>query len=156
MPLEAMLEVEASNSSSSQYRYGIFKDFYSTADEKLKVVNAPPHREVKIIETLPNTTQLTSPQIQETTSSNTNNPLSAVGLIGNTIPSPSSNTIATPNVLEKGISDTHGVSNLDIGRYHFPLNAQLLVYNSTNSKVTSTVSNTSIYGGDVYSIKINK
>jgi len=99
--------------------YGFFKDYYSTAGENLRIINAPPNGLVKIVETLP----------------------SAAG-VGK-----------TGKLLANGTVNSNGVANLNIGQYHFPLNAQIQVYNSTNSMVASTPQNISLYGGDIYSVK---
>jgi hypothetical protein len=163
-PLKASLEVSTSNNSSSQFRYGIFNDFYSTTDEHVKIINGPSNGSVKIVQTSPSssTALLTrNMQIQQTPSNKTNNNNSVplVGLFSNDAhdPQPSSSHITTnTNVLENGTLDSQGVSKLDIGQYHFPLNAQIQVYNSTNSMVASTPQNISLYGGDIYSVKINK
>ena len=47
--------------------------------------------------------------------------------------------------------DQHGVANLNIGQYHFPLTAQIQIFDSNNKIVTSTAPDTALYGGDVYS-----
>lgn len=112
MPPPLIASLEVTTSSSSQLRYSQFNNYYSTADENLKVVNAPPHGLVKIVRILP------------------------------------SKLLAYGNINE------HGVANLDIGRYNFPLNAQILVYDTKNSTIASTPPNTNLYGGDIYSVKI--
>jgi hypothetical protein len=45
---------------------------------------------------------------------------------------------------------SNGTAKLDIGKYHFPLVANIQVYDSNNVVITST--STSIFGGDVYSV----
>ena len=112
-PFKAHLQV--TTTSPSRLWYSVFKDYYSTAGENLKVINAPAHGLVKIVD------------------------------------------IRLPSkLLAKGNVDANGVANLDIGQYHFPLNAQILVYNSTNSMVASTAKDNSLYGGDIYSVKTGK
>ena len=54
-------------------------------------------------------------------------------------------------VLADGVAGTDGIASINIGQYHFPLNAQIQVYNSDNNLVTSTPSNVNLFGGDVYS-----
>ncbi|MGE5599894.1 MAG: fibronectin type III domain-containing protein, partial [Clostridiales bacterium] len=43
-----------------------------------------------------------------------------------------------------------GSATLDVGRYHFPLVANIKAYDSANSLIASTSSVANIYGGDVY------
>jgi hypothetical protein len=104
-PFNSYLEVQT---TSEENMYGKFKDYYSTAGENIKVINAPIGGIVKIVGTSPS------------------------------------------KIFAKGIVDTHGVANLDIGQYHFPLNAQIQVY-SSNKMISSSAPNTGLYGGDVYS-----
>lgn len=47
--------------------------------------------------------------------------------------------------------DQQGAANLNIGQYHFPLSAQIQIFDSKNRLVTSTAPNAPLYGGDVYS-----
>ena len=108
-PFNSYLEVQTTYGDHDLY--GKFKDYYSTADENVKVINAPLGGIVKII--------------------------------GST---PSSKLISYAPI------DKSGVANLNIGQYHFPLTAQIQVFNSTNNLVASTAPNTDIFGGDIYSV----
>jgi hypothetical protein len=47
--------------------------------------------------------------------------------------------------------DQQGIANLNIGQYHFPLIAQIQVFDSKNNMVKSTPQNIALYGGDIYS-----
>jgi hypothetical protein len=60
-------------------------------------------------------------------------------------------TAPSGGVLAYAPTDQQGVANLNIGQFHFPLTAQIQIFDSKNKIVTSTASNTSLYGGDVYS-----
>jgi len=42
-----------------------------------------------------------------------------------------------------------GTATLDIGKYHLPLTANIVTYNSTNAPVVSTSRPVDIYGGDL-------
>ena len=44
-----------------------------------------------------------------------------------------------------------GTATLDIGKYHLPLTANIVTYNSANAPVVSTSRPVDIYGGDLYS-----
>ena len=44
-----------------------------------------------------------------------------------------------------------GTATFDIGKYHLPLAANIVVYNSTNAPVVSTSRPVDIFGGDLYS-----
>jgi hypothetical protein len=46
-----------------------------------------------------------------------------------------------------------GSAILDVGKYHFPLAANIKVYDSNNSVITSTSSPANIFGGDIYAVK---
>ena len=48
-----------------------------------------------------------------------------------------------------------GTANLTIGQYHMPLDAYIKVYDSNDIQLASTNSPVSIFGGDVYSVKLN-
>jgi hypothetical protein len=118
-PFNSYLEVQTTYTAKKML-YGKFKDYYSTRDENIKVINAPVGGIVKIIETSP------SP--------------------------PSSSPSPPSKVLAEGTVDAHGVASLDIGKYHFPLSAQIQVYNSDKMMIASTTPNTPLYGGDVYPV----
>src|SRR6267378_357317 len=49
----------------------------------------------------------------------------------------------------------NGTASLDVGRYHFPLTANIIVYNSTDAPIVSTLNPVKIFGGDVYSASHN-
>jgi hypothetical protein len=132
-PFNSYLEVQTSYIAKKML-YGKFRDYYSTRDENLKVINAPVGGIVKIVETSPS---LSSPSSLPLSSS----------LSSSASPSP----LSSPSkVLAEGTVDVHGVASLDIGKYHFPLSAQIQVYNSNKMMIASTTPNTSLYGGDVY------
>lgn len=60
------------------------------------------------------------------------------------------------SVLASSVADTTGVAFLDVGRYHMPINASVVVYDSTGNVVlASTKQSPGIYGGDVYNIGTN-
>jgi hypothetical protein len=44
-----------------------------------------------------------------------------------------------------------GTASLNVGKYHFPLTANIVVYNSINAPLVSTTNPVNIFGGDVYS-----
>ena len=46
-----------------------------------------------------------------------------------------------------------GTAKLDVGKYHFPLAANIKAYDSNNVLITSTPTQVSIFGGDVYSVR---
>ena len=48
-----------------------------------------------------------------------------------------------------------GTARLNVGKYHFPLTANIVVYNSTNVPIVSTSSPVKIFGGDVFSARQN-
>ena len=109
-PFNSYLEVQT---TIDDMLYGKFRDYYSTTDENVKVINAPIGGIAKIVEA-------TSPN----------------------------------KILAQAGVDAQGVANLNIGQYHFPLNAQIQVYNPDKIMVASTnptPPNASIYGGDIYS-----
>ena len=45
-----------------------------------------------------------------------------------------------------------GIAKLDVGKYHFPIMANIKVYDSTNTQIASTSSAVSITGGDVFAV----
>ena len=55
------------------------------------------------------------------------------------------------NVLASG-QVSGGTANLDVGKYHFPITANIKVYDATNTQIASTSSATSITGGDVFTV----
>src|SRR5438094_610281 len=55
------------------------------------------------------------------------------------------------NVLSSG-SILLGTATVDVGKYHFPLSANIIVYDSSNSPIASTTHLFHIYGGDVYTV----
>lgn len=61
-------------------------------------------------------------------------------------------TAPSGRVLASVPIDQQGEANLNIGQFHFPLSAQIQILDSKNSLVTSTAPNTTLYGGDVYSV----
>jgi hypothetical protein len=48
---------------------------------------------------------------------------------------------------------SNGVAALDVGMYHFPIPANIKVYDSNNSVITSTQSTVEVFGGDVYTVR---
>ncbi|MBI5698392.1 MAG: hypothetical protein HZC29_07935 [Thaumarchaeota archaeon] len=56
---------------------------------------------------------------------------------------------STGNVLASS-SVTNGTATLDVGMYHFPLNADIIVYDSNNTELVSMGVN--IFGGDEYAV----
>src|SRR5207237_761043 len=58
---------------------------------------------------------------------------------------------ASGNVLTTG-QVSGGTATLDVGKYHFPLTANLKVYDSGNAMIVS--GSKSIYGGDMYSFTL--
>ena len=54
--------------------------------------------------------------------------------------------------IEEEIVGANGVADIDIGQYHFPLYAQIQLYDTKNDLVASTPSRVGIFGGDVYSM----
>lgn len=48
-----------------------------------------------------------------------------------------------------------GKATLNIGQYHLPLNAKIIVYNSTGAILVSTTNPVNVFGGDVYSASSN-
>lgn len=50
---------------------------------------------------------------------------------------------------------TSGTATLNIGKYHMPLVANIVVYDSNDIQLASTTTPANIYGGDVYSVKLN-
>ncbi|TBR12255.1 MAG: fibronectin type III domain-containing protein [Candidatus Nitrosotenuis sp.] len=59
---------------------------------------------------------------------------------------PSGNVLSTASV-------TNGNAVLDVGRYHFPIAANIKVYDSSNTVIASTSAISNMYGGDVYSVR---
>jgi hypothetical protein len=55
------------------------------------------------------------------------------------------NVLATAPVLG-------GTAKLDVGKYHFPMMANIKVYDSTNTQIASTSDAVSITGGDVFTV----
>ena len=55
-------------------------------------------------------------------------------------------------VLAKEIVAGNGVVDIDIGQYHFPLDAQIQIYDTKNNFVASTPAKVEMFGGDVYSM----
>ena len=47
---------------------------------------------------------------------------------------------------------SNGKSTVDIGKYHFPLSANIAIYDSNKILVASTSSSANIFGGDVYAV----
>jgi len=47
---------------------------------------------------------------------------------------------------------SNGKSTIDIGKFHFPLVANIAIYDSSNTLVASTPSPANIFGGDVYAV----
>src|SRR2546427_3670619 len=45
-----------------------------------------------------------------------------------------------------------GTATVDVGKYHFPLSANIIVYDSSNSPIASTPYLVHIYGGDAYTV----
>jgi hypothetical protein len=107
-PFNSYLEVQTTYSDKNLY--GKFKDYYSTGDENVEVINAPVGGSVKII-----------------------------------------GTASSSKVLAYAPIDQRGIANLNIGQNHFPLTGQIRVFNSTNHMVTSSASNSALFGGDIYS-----
>lgn len=58
-------------------------------------------------------------------------------------------TDASGNVLSTG-QVSSGTAVLDVGKYHFPLNANIKVFDSSNNVIASSSAN--IYGGSIYSV----
>jgi hypothetical protein len=54
-------------------------------------------------------------------------------------------------LLASGTANSVGVSEIDLGKYHFPLTASIQVIGSDGKIVASTSSEISIWGGDIYS-----
>ncbi len=107
MPAPFDYYLQTMNSYYNQMRYGIFKDYYATTDEKILVTNNPSNA-------------------------------ATVSLID------SSGTTLTSSAV------TTGTATLDIGKYHFPLNATIQVSDSSGNVIASNPE--SIYGGDTFSV----
>src|SRR5438094_3929669 len=45
-----------------------------------------------------------------------------------------------------------GTATVDVGKYHFPLSANIIVYDSSSSPIASTPHLVHIYGGDAYTV----
>jgi len=56
------------------------------------------------------------------------------------------------NMLASAAVDSNGNANLLVGMYRFPLNANIVAYDTTNQLVASTSAPVSIWGGDVYAV----
>jgi hypothetical protein len=58
------------------------------------------------------------------------------------------------NVLASSIADSVGTAFVDVGEYHMPINANVIVYDSTGTSIlaTTTTADGSMYGGDVYNV----
>jgi hypothetical protein len=109
MPGPFLYFVEPQN-SHAQMLYGVYKDFYMTKDETVKLNNIPAGA-------------------------------SRVDMLDS-----SGNVLSTSAI-------TNGNAALDVGRYHFPLAADIKVYDSGNAVVASTSTITNVYGGDTYSVR---
>jgi hypothetical protein len=106
MPGPFLYFLEPQN-SHAQMLYGIYKDFYMTTDETIKLVNAPiDAQRVDVVDS-------------------------------------SGNVLASAPI-------SNGTATLDVGMHHFPLAANIIVYDANNMEITST--GASIYGGDEYAI----
>ena len=109
MPGPFLYFVEPQN-SHAQMLYGVYKDFYMTKDETVKLNNIPAGA-------------------------------SRVDMLDS-----SGNVLSTSAI-------TNGNAVLDVGRYHFPLAADIKVYDSGNAVVASTSAITNVYGGDIYTVR---
>lgn len=49
-------------------------------------------------------------------------------------------------------SVSNSVSTLDVGMYHFPITANIKVYDSNDVVIASTLSSVEMFGGDIYSV----
>jgi hypothetical protein len=60
---------------------------------------------------------------------------------------------ASGNVLASFVADSTGTAFVDVGRYHMPINANVVVYDSPGTNVlASTATAGGMYGGDVYNV----
>jgi hypothetical protein len=60
---------------------------------------------------------------------------------------------ANSNVLASSIADSTGTAFVDVGRYHMPINANVVVYDSAGTNVLATTAAAGgMYGGDVYNV----
>jgi hypothetical protein len=61
--------------------------------------------------------------------------------------------VTSGSVLASSVADTNGISLVDVGRYHMPINANVVVYDGTGTVVLATTNQSpGIYGGDVYNV----
>lgn len=61
--------------------------------------------------------------------------------------------VTSGNVLASSTSDSTGTAFVDVGGYHMPINANVVVYDTTGTVVLATTKQSpGIYGGDVYNI----
>src|SRR3989454_793942 len=57
------------------------------------------------------------------------------------------------STLASSTTDSSGTALVDVGKYHMPINANVVVYDSTGTNLLdSTVAPAGIYGGDVYNV----
>lgn len=109
-PFNAFLEPQTSYAGDMQY--GVYKDYYATKGETVKVTNTPPlAATVKLVDSTNH--ELASAPVQS------------------------------------------GSATLSIGKYHMPLQASIVVYDANGIALASTPSTIGIFGGDVYSVKLN-
>jgi hypothetical protein len=104
-PFNAYLETQVINSDSKVY--GLFSDYYSTLNEKIKVVKAPPG--------------------------------GIVQLLGD-----------SDKVLQTATATDNGIAIFNVGQYHYPLSARIVVLDDDRKIVAYTPDPIQIFGGDVY------
>jgi len=109
MPTPFSYFLEPQTSYAGAKMFGIYRDFYATTSEFVKLVNIP---------------------------SNANR----VDLIGTT-----GTVLVSPPV-------TNNTSTIDVGAYHFPLAANIKVYDNSNNEIASTTGQANIYGGNIYTV----
>jgi hypothetical protein len=80
----------------------------------------------------------------------TNNPMLAA-----TVKLVQPTSSSTGNVVATAPVDSSGTATLNIGQYHMPLGAYIKVYDSNGIELASTSSPVNIFGGDVYTVKLN-
>jgi hypothetical protein len=57
------------------------------------------------------------------------------------------------NVLASSTADSAGTAFVDVGRYHMPINANVIVYDSAGTNILATTATAGgMYGGDVYNV----
>src|SRR2546427_409638 len=113
MPFQTYLEMQTNSVSPSTGNNftGTFTDYYVTASDSIKVINAGAGSLVKVVDS------------------------------------------ASGNTLASSTADANGTVFVDVGKYNMPINATVIVYDSTGVNIlASTSAPAGIYGGDVYNV----